>query len=201
VIREDHPTEPTNVYGETKLVMERALRWYCARSGWRAISLRYFNAAGADPSGSIGEDHEPETHLIPLVMKAALGVIPSVTVLGRDYSTPDGTCLRDYIHVNDLAAAHRLALEALGGGNAFAVYNLGSQTAVSVLELIEEARRVTGRPIRTVDGPRRPGDPAILLASSDRINRELGWHPTLSDLRTILSTAWTWHSAHPRGYE
>ncbi|HEY3175165.1 MAG TPA: UDP-glucose 4-epimerase GalE [Candidatus Polarisedimenticolia bacterium] len=201
VITEEHPTAPTNVYGETKLVIERALGWLCARAGWRAISLRYFNAAGADPSGAIGEDHAPETHLIPLVMKAALGIIPHVTVQGRDYPTPDGTCLRDYIHVHDLASAHLLALEALSGGTGFAVYNLGAEKAVSVLELIEEARRVTGRPIPTLDGPRRPGDPAVLLASSDRIKRQLGWRPAHSDLATILSTAWTWHSTHPLGYK
>ena len=200
-IDEDHPCVPTNVYGETKLTMERVLNWYSQRAGWSAVSLRYFNAAGADPAGEIGEDHAPETHLIPLVMKAALGLIPHLTIMGRDYPTPDGTCLRDYIHVNDLAAAHVLALAALARiGSRFSVYNLGAQRATSVLELISEARRVTGKTIETVDGPRRAGDPPVLLASSHRIGRELGWKPALSDLPTILKTAWDWHLTHPEGY-
>lgn len=201
LIDEDHPCQPTNVYGETKLTMERVLSWYCQRAGWSAVTLRYFNAAGADPDGGIGEHHEPESHLIPLVLKTAIGLVPHLTVMGRDYPTPDGTCLRDYVHVTDLATAHVLALGALArGGNRFSVYNLGAEKAISVLELVAEARRVTGKPIGTVDGPRRPGDPPILLASSQRIGRELGWKPALSDLPTILKTAWDWHLAHPQGY-
>jgi UDP-glucose 4-epimerase len=205
-IAEDHPCEPANVYGETKLAVERALSWHARCAGLRAISLRYFNAAGADPAGDIGEDHDPETHLIPLVMKTALGRLPHVTVLGRDYPTPDGTCLRDYVHVNDLADAHVLALGALGalgtpereGG--FRAFNLGAGSATSVLELIAAARRITGREIPLVDGPRRAGDPPVLLASSDRIRAELGWKPILSNLDTILATAWSWHLGHPGGF-
>lgn len=200
-IVEDDPCLPTNVYGETKLAVERALAWLCRGTPLRAITLRYFNAAGADPAGGIGEDHEPETHLIPLIMRTALGRIPHVTVLGRDYPTPDGTCLRDYVHVVDLAAAHVLALARIETGDPFRVYNLGAQTAVSVLEVIEAARRITGRAVTAVDGPRRPGDPAVLLASSERIRRELGWSPALSSLDRILETAWEWHRSHPDGFE
>jgi UDP-glucose 4-epimerase len=203
-ITEDCSTDPTNVYGETKLAVEKALSWYCRRAGLRAISLRYFNAAGADPAGDIGEDHDPETHLIPLVLRAALGAIPYVEILGRDYPTPDGTCLRDYIHVNDLAAAHVAALSSLEGADtsdgALRVYNLGAQKASSVLEVIEAARRVTGRPIVTRDAPRRAGDPPVLLASSEKIRKELGWSPAMSDLDTILATAWKWHNGHPHGF-
>ena len=201
-IREDHPRAPTNVYGETKLALERALDWYCRRTPMRAIALRYFNAAGADPAGDIGEDHEPETHLIPLIFKAALGSLPHVQILGRDYPTPDGTCLRDYSHVNDLADAHVLALRALDEGSAAGLraYNLGAERAHSVLEMVAAAGRVSGRPIPTLDAPRRPGDPPVLLASSDRARRELGWSPTHSSLERILATAWRWHSGHPDGY-
>ncbi len=202
-IREDHPTRPTNVYGETKLAVERALDWYCRCAGVRAVSLRYFNAAGADPSGTIGEDHAVETHLIPLVLKAALGRVPHLTILGRDYPTPDGTCLRDYIHVTDLAAAHVLALGAIqgeGGPDRLRISNLGAGKAASVLEVIAAAARVTGREIPAVDGPRRAGDPPVLLASSGRIRSELGWKPVSSDLDAILTTAWNWHRAHPDGY-
>jgi len=202
-IGEDHPTRPTNVYGETKLAVERALDWYCRCVGMRAVSLRYFNAAGADPSGEIGEDHAVETHLIPLALRAALGKVPRVTILGRDYPTPDGTCLRDYVHVSDLASAHLLALEAIeaeGGTGRLRIYNLGAGKAVSVLDVIAAAARVAGRQIPTVDGARRPGDPPVLLASSARIRAELGWNPVLSDLDTILATAWGWHRAHPEGY-
>jgi len=212
-ILEEHPCRPTNVYGETKLAIERALSWYARCAGLRAVSLRYFNAAGADPSADIGEDHEPETHLIPLVMRAALGraalgraalgQAPRVTVLGRDYATPDGTCLRDYIHVNDLADAHILALGALAAASwpaELRVYNLGAQKATSVLEVLTAARRITGREIPVEDGPRRAGDPAVLLASSERIRSDLGWRPVLSELDSILRTAWAWHSRHPSGY-
>lgn len=204
-IREDDPTRPTNVYGETKLMIERALDWHARLSGLSAISLRYFNAAGAHPGGGIGEDHLRETHLIPLVMQVALGQRPELTVMGRDYPTPDGTCLRDYIHVADLAEAHRLALEALTAEGTAAparlrIYNLGAERALSVLEVLAAARQVTGRPIPAADGPRRAGDPATLLASSARIRADLGWRPALSGLETILSTAWDWHREHPSGY-
>lgn len=205
-IEEDQPCRPTNVYGETKLAVERALDWHARCTGMKAVSLRYFNAAGADPSGIIGEDHDPETHLIPLVCRAAIGAIPRVTIMGRDYATPDGTCLRDYIHVNDLARAHVLAIEsqaregaAHGGG--LRVYNLGAERAISVLEVVAAAARIAGRSIPVVDGPRRPGDPPVLLASSARIRKELGWRPELSDLDSILSTALAWHAAHPDGFE
>jgi len=205
-IEEDHPCAPTNVYGETKLAVERALSWYGRCTALRSIALRYFNAAGADPNGGIGEDHEPETHLIPLVMRTALGRQPQVEVLGRDYPTPDGTCLRDYIHVNDLADAHVLALNALAGPQpsgpegAMRVYNLGAEKATSVLEVLEAAASITGRAIPAADGPRRPGDPAVLLASSARIRSELGWKPAVSGLSDILATAWAWHTSHPEGY-
>ncbi|HKY32810.1 MAG TPA: UDP-glucose 4-epimerase GalE [Candidatus Polarisedimenticolia bacterium] len=200
---EDHPCEPTNVYGESKLMVERALDWLCRRAGFGAVALRYFNAAGADPRSAMGEDHDPETHLVPLVCRAALDGSP-VTILGRDYPTPDGTCLRDYVHVADLASAHLLALEALRRGASegrLAVYNLGAQQAVSVLEVVEAARRITARPIAVRDGPRRAGDPAVLRASSTRIRRELGWKPAMSDLESILRTAWRWHAARPRGFD
>lgn len=198
-IAEDHPCAPTNVYGETKLAVERALAWYANGAGFKAVSLRYFNAAGADPAGGIGEDHDPETHLIPLVMKTALGRQPFVTVLGRDYPTPDGTCLRDYVHVCDLADAHILALDHLDSASGLRVYNLGAGRAASVLEVIAAARRVTGREIVLRDAPRRAGDPPVLLASSARIRAELGWKPVLSDLDTILRTAWSWHLGHEEG--
>ena len=200
-IQEDQPCAPTNVYGETKLAIERALHWHARAGLLRAVSLRYFNAAGAEAGGEIGEDHAEETHLIPIVMAVALGRAPEVTILGDDYPTPDGTCLRDYIHVTDLAVAHILALEAMrqeGGG--LRVYNLGAQSAVSVRELIDQARRVTGHPIPARVGPRRPGDPPALLASSGRIRSELGWAPAHSSLQTILQSAWDWHRAHPAGY-
>lgn len=200
-ISEDHPCSPTNVYGETKLAVERALDWFCRCAGLKAISLRYFNAAGADPAGDLGEDHEPETHLIPLVMRVALGAAPSLTIMGRDYPTPDGTCLRDYVHVSDLADAHVRALGALDGGEGrLRVFNLGAGVATSVLDVVEAARRVTGCTIPCSDGARRPGDPPVLLASIERIRRELGWTPARSDLDTILETAWAWHRDNPRGY-
>jgi len=202
-IEEKTPCRPTNVYGETKRIIEQALDWYARCAGLRCVALRYFNASGADPEGGIGEDHDPETHLIPLLCRAALGAIREVVVMGRDYPTPDGTCLRDYVHVNDLAAAHVRALQDMetgSGAGRLKAYNLGAERAVSVLEVIAAARRVTGRDIRVADGPRRPGDPAVLRASSGRIRAELGWRPVLSDLDRILETAWSWHRAHPEGY-
>ena len=202
-IEEETPCRPTNVYGETKRIIELALDWYARCARLRCIALRYFNASGSDPEGGIGEDHDPETHLIPLVCRAALGTIREVVVMGRDYPTPDGTCLRDYVHVNDLADAHVRALrdlEAGGGDGRLRAYNLGAERAVSVLEVIAAARRITGREIPVADGPRRPGDPAVLRASSVRIRAALGWRPVLSDLDRILETAWAWHRSHPEGY-
>lgn len=199
-IPEEHPTVPTNPYGATKLALEGAMGWYGRAYGLRCASLRYFNAAGADPSGEIGEDHDPETHLIPLVLKSAMGLIPHLEIYGTDYPTPDGTCLRDYIHVSDLAAAHALALDALASGTPAAVYNLGNGNGYSVLEVIKTAEEVVGRPIKVKYGPKRPGDPAALVASSRRIMDELGWQPRFADLKTIIETAWRWHSGHPAGF-
>lgn len=199
-IREENPLIPTNTYGATKLAFEGALRWYSQAHGLRYVSLRYFNAAGAAAEGILGEDHRPETHLIPLVLQTALGERPDITIFGTDYPTPDGTCIRDYIHVTDLAAAHVLALEALKKGHPGGAFNLGNGQGFSVREVIEAARRVTGREIPVKEGPRRPGDPAVLVASSDKARHELGWNPELYDLETIIGTAWEWHRRHPEGY-
>ncbi|OUM95316.1 MAG: UDP-glucose 4-epimerase GalE [Thermobacillus sp. ZCTH02-B1] len=199
-IGETDRTEPTNAYGETKLAMERMIRWFGAAHGIESVSLRYFNAAGAHESGRIGEDHDPETHLVPIVLQAALGKRPHVAIFGDDYPTPDGTCIRDYIHVSDLADAHLLALDRLRRGEGSAVYNLGSGRGFSVREIIDQARRVTGRDIPVIVQPRRAGDPAVLVASPERAKRELGWQPRRSDIETIIRTAWAWHSAHPDGY-
>jgi UDP-glucose 4-epimerase len=196
-IEESDPTAPTNPYGETKLAFERALACYDQAYGLRYASLRYFNAAGA--SERCGEDHAPETHLIPLVLQAAAGRRPAVTVFGDDYPTPDGTCIRDYIHVADLARAHVLALGHLDAGSA--VYNLGcGGEGYSVRQVIDVAGQVTGRPVPLTMGPRRAGDPAVLIASSARIRRDLGWQPTRQDLGTIVESAWAWMLAHPEGY-
>jgi len=198
-ITEDHPTEPINVYGRTKLDFEHALASYAAAYGLGYASLRYFNAAGAAPDARIGEDHDPETHLIPIVLQAALGRRDAVAIFGTDYPTPDGTCIRDYIHVYDLAQAHILALEAIRPGKGL-VFNLGNGAGYSVREVIEAARRVTGRPVPTKEGPRRAGDPAVLVASSEHIRRVLGWKPRYPALDTIIETAWRWHREHPDGY-
>ena len=188
-IDETDPTAPTNPYGETKLAFENALRWYSGAYGLRSISLRYFNAAGA--TARCRERHEPETHLVPVVLQAAAGRIPEVTIFGADYPTPDGTCVRDYIHVSDLSRAHVLALQALADGHAGGSYNLGcGGSGYSVMQVIEVARSVSGRDIRLRIGPRRPGDPAVLVASSQRIMRDLGWRPRLQDLREIVRSAW-----------
>ncbi|HEX8434275.1 UDP-glucose 4-epimerase GalE [Archangium sp.] len=190
-IEESDPTQPTNPYGETKLAFERALRWYDGAYGLRYVSLRYFNAAGA--TDRCGERHSPETHLIPLVLQAAVGHIPEITVFGDDYPTPDGTCVRDYIHVVDLAQAHVRALHALAKGHPSSIYNLGcGGEGYSVKQVIDTARRVTGREIPVRKGPRRAGDPAVLIASSARITRELGWHPTQQKLDAIIESAWRW---------
>lgn len=199
-ITEEHPTRPTNPYGATKLAVEEMLRWFDQAYGLKYISLRYFNACGADESGEIGEDHTPETHLIPLVLQTALGKLPEIRIFGTDYPTPDGTCIRDYIHVNDLAEAHILALEKLLADGQSAVYNLGNGNGFSVREVIRAAEEVVGKPIKVVEGERRPGDPAVLVASSERIKRELGWQPKYQGLKEIIETAWKWHQLHPNGY-
>lgn len=200
LITEKHPQSPINPYGETKLVIERALPAYETAFGLRHVALRYFNAAGAHPAGDLGEDHEPENHLIPLVLRAATGAAAAVTVFGTDYPTPDGTCVRDYIHVCDLATAHVLALERLLQGGASASFNLGNGLGYSVRDVIREAERVTGKKIPAKEGPRRPGDPATLVASSEKIARELGWKPRFGELKDIIGTAWRWHQSHPAGY-
>jgi UDP-glucose 4-epimerase len=195
-IREDAPQKPTNPYGESKLAFERALRWYDEAYGLRYASLRYFNAAGA--TEHCGEDHAPETHLIPLVLRVAAGQAERVLVYGEDYPTPDGTCVRDYIHVIDLAAAHILALRALAKSSC--IYNLGYGSGYSVAEVVEMARQVTGTWISTEAAPRRAGDPAVLIASADKLMLELGWQPRHSELDVIIESAWRWHLAHPHGY-
>lgn len=192
-IDEAHPTKPVNVYGGTKLMLEQILGWYEKAYGLRYISLRYFNAAGADPDGDTGENHNPETHLIPLVIQAALGKREKVIIYGTDYPTPDGTCMRDYIHVTDLAVAHILALEYLQAGNPSAVYNLGNEQGHSVREVVETVRRVSGRDFLVEEGPPREGDPAVLVASSQKIRKELGWRPLHGELEEIVRTAWEWH--------
>ena len=199
-IDEDHPTNPINAYGESKLVVERALGYYGRAYGLRAIALRYFNAAGADPEGKLGEDHDPEVHLIPRAIEAACGGAP-LQMFGDDYPTADGTCERDYVHVSDLAAGHLRALEALETEAASGVYNLSTGRPHSVREVIRAVERVTGRRVPTVPAPRRPGDPAVLYASADRIGRELGWRPAYVSLDELVETAWRWHAAHPRGFE
>ncbi|MEW5928151.1 MAG: UDP-glucose 4-epimerase GalE [Gemmatimonadota bacterium] len=196
-IPETAPIRPGSPYGESKYVLERMLHWMDDRFGMRYAALRYFNAAGA-VSPDLGEDHDPETHLIPLVLQVALGQRDKVVVFGDDYDTPDGTCVRDYVHVSDLAQAHVLALHALDGGSR--TYNLGNGTGFSVREVIETARAVTGRDIPVEVGPRRPGDPATLVAGSELIRRELGWKPRFPELRAIVESAWAWHRAHPRGF-
>lgn len=191
-ITEEHPLSPVNPYGEGKVFVEKALRWYEEAHDLRYISLRYFNAAGADPEGELGEAHDPETHLIPRILEVAAGKRSSIEIYGTDYDTPDGTCIRDYIHVTDLAQAHLLALEALLNGGHSRVYNLGNQRGFSVKEVVEAAKNVTGQPIPTKESPRRLGDPPVLVASSERIKKELGWEPQYADLKTILETAWKW---------
>jgi UDP-glucose 4-epimerase len=199
-ITEEHPCAPTNPYGETKWIFEKVLQAYHDSKKLNFISLRYFNAAGADPEGELGEDHSQETHLIPLVIRVALDGT-SVPVYGTDYNTPDGTCIRDYIHVTDLANAHILALRKLEKEKMSGIYNLGNGNGYSVREVIETVKKVTGRKIAAVDSPRRPGDPARLVASSKKIKEELGWIPKYPDLETIVETAWEWHRKHPKGYD
>ena len=198
-ITEDHPREPINSYGETKLAVERALPHYARAYGLESVALRYFNAAGADPDGDLGEHHDPEIHVIPKAIDAALGR-SSFQVFGDDYETPDGTCLRDYVHVSDLAAAHLLALQALRGGMRSRVYNLGNGRPTSVREVLDAVARVSGRPVPYTKAPRREGDPAVLFASSERIRTELSWQPRYEDVDTIVETAWRWRVKHPQGY-
>lgn len=197
LIPEDHPTEPVNPYGESKLMFERILCWYARAHGLRYISLRYFNAAGA--SAALGEDHRPETHLIPIVLKSALSGEP-VPVFGTDYPTRDGTCIRDYIHVTDIARAHLAALERLETQTS-GVYNLGNGDGFSVREVVNVAGNVTGRDIPMEVRPRRPGDPAVLVADASRARVELGWQPEIPGLEAIIASAWEWSRRHPRGYE
>jgi len=196
-IDENEQIMPGSPYGESKYLLERILAWLDRTAGMRYACLRYFNAAGA--SKRFGEDHHPETHLIPIVLKVALGQLPRIEIFGGDYPTPDGTCVRDYIHVIDLAQAHILALQALDQGSR--TYNLGNGQGFSVKEVIDTAARITGRPIPHVIKDRRPGDPAILIASSEKIRRELGWNPKYPQLEEIIQTAWDWHLAHPEGYK
>jgi UDP-glucose 4-epimerase len=194
-IEESAPTRPINPYGESKLAFEKILRWYDQIHGLKFVSLRYFNAAGA--TENFGEDHRQETHLIPNVLKVALGQKPNVEIYGTDYETPDGTCIRDYIHIVDLARAHILALGASGSG----FYNLGTGGGSSVREVIAACRNITGRTIGTIEKPRRPGDPPRLVASSKRIKSEIGWQPQFQSLKAIIESAWRWHQKFPRGYE
>lgn len=200
-ITEAAPKEPTNVYGRTKLAFEQTMKDYQEAYGLKHISLRYFNASGADESGEIGEDHNPETHLIPIVLQKALGQRDKLAIFGTDYPTRDGTCVRDYIHVTDLAQAHILAVEALNNGGQSTVYNLGNGDGYSVKEVIETASEVVGDEIEAVEGERRAGDPAKLIASADKIREELGWEPQYGDLKTIIATAWQWHRSHPQGFK
>ena len=198
-IVEAHPTQPINAYGQTKLAIEHALPHYERAYGLRWTVLRYFNAAGADPDGELGEDHAPELHLIPRAVDAALGR-DTFQIFGEDYDTPDGTCLRDYVHVTDLASAHLLALDALRGGGPSAQYNLGNGRPTSVKDVLNAIERVAGRTVPFTAGPRRAGDPGILYASSERIRRELGWRPRFEEIDVIVETAWRWRESHPQGY-
>lgn len=195
-IKESHPQQPINPYGASKLMIERILQDFDCAHGLRSISLRYFNAAGADPDGEVGEAHDPETHLIPLVLDAALGRQPAITIFGDDYDTPDGTCIRDYIHVSDLANAHVLALKALEKGAKTTAYNLGNRQGFSVREVIDSAARVTGRQVPIILGPRRGGDPAVLVGDTTRAMQELGWRTKLNNIDTMIDTAWQWHNIH-----
>ena len=199
-IEETDRTDPINPYGATKLAIEGLLRWCDAAHGIKYAALRYFNAAGANTDANIGEDHHPETHLIPIVLQCALGKRDHVGIFGDDYPTPDGTCLRDYIHVRDLASAHLLALEYLDKGGESGPFNLGCGDGYSVKEIIDTARAVTGKPIPATVEPRRAGDPPVLIASSQKAQKLLGWKPE-RDLRQIIADAWAWHSSHPNGYE
>lgn len=199
-ILETDKTVPTNCYGETKLSMEKMMAWTSRAHGLRYVALRYFNACGAHPSGVIGEAHDPETHLIPVILQVPNGQREKLSIFGDDYPTKDGTCVRDYIHVTDLAQAHILALDYLLAGGESDVFNLGNGVGFTNKEVVEVARRVTGHPIPAEMAPRRPGDPAQLVASSEKAKKVLGWKPQYADLETIISTAWAWHKTHPHGF-
>ncbi|BBF41869.1 UDP-glucose 4-epimerase [Lachnospiraceae bacterium KM106-2] len=199
-ILETDRTEPTNTYGETKLSMEKMFKWVGKAHGIRFVSLRYFNACGAHVSGTIGEDHNPESHLIPLILQVPNNKREAISIFGEDYDTKDGTCVRDYIHVTDLAQAHIKAVHYLAEGNESNIFNLGNGVGFTVKEVIETARKVTGHPIPAIVSERRAGDPAKLIASSDKARTILGWNPEHADLEEIISTAWKWHSTHPNGY-
>jgi len=198
-ITESEPQQPINPYGFTKLVTEHMLADYAKAYGFAYAALRYFNASGASPSGLIGEDHEPESHLIPIVLQVALGARDRISIFGNDYPTPDGTCIRDYVHVDDLAEAHRLALDRLEPGKGLEL-NLGTGRGTSVQEVIDVCRKVTGHPIPAEVEARRPGDPALLVADSSRAQSTLGWNPKYGDIEAIVETAWNWHRHHPQGY-
>lgn len=199
-IAESAPTNPTNPYGETKLMMEKMLKWCDEAYQMNYVALRYFNVAGAKINGQIGEDHTPETHLIPLVLQTALGQRAELSILGNDYDTSDGTCIRDYVHVQDLIAAHILALEYLEAGNSSNIFNLGSSTGFSVQEIVEAARKITGKEIPTKVEARRAGDPSTLVAASQKAQDTLGWKPEYTTMDTIIESAWNWHVNHPKGY-
>lgn len=200
-ILENDPTNPTNCYGETKRAMERMFYWTELAHGMKYVSLRYFNACGAHISGKIGEAHNPESHLIPIILQTANGTRDHISVFGTDYDTSDGTCIRDYIHVTDLAQAHILAVEYLINGGESDIFNLGNGVGFSVKEVIETAKKVTGKEIKVVEEDRRAGDPAVLIASSEKAKKVLGWNPQYNELSTIIETAWKWHSTHPNGYK
>lgn len=199
-ISETTPTNPKNPYGESKLMMEKMMKWCDEAYGMRYVALRYFNVAGAKQDASIGEDHTPETHLVPIILQVALGQRKELSIFGDDYDTPDGTCIRDYVHVEDLIAAHLLALDYLNAGNQSDVFNLGSNTGYSVKEMLDAAREVTGRDIPAKIVPRRAGDPARLVATADKARTILNWNPQITDIQTIIETAWNWHNSHPKGY-
>jgi len=200
-IMESDPQDPINPYGESKLMMEKIMRWADEAYGTKFVALRYFNVAGAKPDGSIGEDHGPETHLIPIVLQVAQGKRDKLQIFGDDYNTPDGTNVRDYVHPFDLADAHILAVDYLRKGNESNAFNLGSSTGFSNLEIVEAARKVTGKEIPAEIAPRRGGDPDSLIASSDKASEILGWKPQFDNIERIIETAWAWHSSHPNGYD
>lgn len=200
-ITEDMQTVPTNTYGETKLAMEKMMKWTEIAHGIKYVSLRYFNVAGARTTGEIGEDHNPETHLIPVVLQAALGKREFITIFGEDYDTPDGTCIRDYVHVEDLIDAHILALNYLQNGGESNIFNLGSNSGFSVKEIVETAKEITQREIPVKIGERRAGDPSTLIASSTKAKQVLGWEPKRTAIQDIIKDAWNWHVNHPNGYE
>ncbi|MDE6375579.1 MAG: UDP-glucose 4-epimerase GalE, partial [Ligilactobacillus sp.] len=200
-IMESDPQDPINPYGESKLMMEKIMRWADEAYGTKFVALRYFNVAGAKPDGSIGEDHGPETHLIPIVLQVAQGKRDKLQIFGDDYNTPDGTNVRDYVHPFDLADAHILAVDHLRKGNESNAFNLGSSPGFSNLEIVEAARKVTGKEIPAEIAPRRGGDPDSLIASSDKAREILGWKPQFDNIERIIETAWAWHSSHPNGYD